>query len=274
MHQQITLKGVSFSREGRSILDNIDLQLGQGEMVGLIGPNGAGKSTLLKILIKILNANCGEIQIEDEPLSSWPQKALAQKMAYLPQNPSFEAGFTAFEIVLMGRYARLSRFQSISIKDESIAEAAMKKTETFLFVDRLFTALSGGEQQRVLLARALAQEATVLLLDEPTASLDLHHQLSFFQLVTSLVKEGKTILLAIHDLNLAARFCERLILLHQGKIIADGVPEVVLTPTHLQEVYGISAEITLNPKINRLSVLPISIHPSPVSDPITSDPDV
>ncbi len=270
MGQKIVLKGVSFSRDRGPILDNINLQIARGEMIGLIGPNGAGKSTLLKLLVKILKADSGEIQFEGEAFSTWDQKALAQKIAYLPQNPTFEAGFTVFEIVLMGRYARLSRFQRISRKDEATAEAAMKKTETLPFSDRLFTALSGGEQQRVLLARALTQEASVLLLDEPTASLDLYHQLSFFQLLTSLVKEGKTVLFAIHDLNLAARFCERLILLHQGQVVADGFPQAVLTPIHLQSVYGISAEISHNPTINRLSVLPLSIDDSLYSNPKSS----
>ncbi len=256
---ELSIQSLSFSRNGHDTLKSLDFTIHGGEMIGLIGPNGAGKSTLLKILIKLLKPNQGNIDFQGRPFAEWTQKVLAQQLAYLPQNPVLAEGFSAFEVVLMGRYTRLGRFEWRSKQDDRIAEAAMKKTESLDFAHRLFTTLSGGEQQRVLLARALAQEATLLLLDEPTASLDLHHQLHFFKLLQSLVQSGQTVFMAIHDLNLAARFCERLILLHQGKIVADGTPQMVLTAEHLLKVYGVEAEISHNATIDRLSVLPLSI---------------
>ncbi len=259
----LSLKSVLFLRNGNPILNRLTLQIGQGEMIGLIGPNGAGKSTLLKLLIKLITPDSGEIHFEAKPLKDWKQRDLIHRIAYLPQNPILESGFTCLEVVLMGRYARRGRFEGLSAQDKSAANRAMQQTETAQFAARLFSSLSGGERQRVLLARALAQEANFFLLDEPTASLDLHHQLHFFQLITELVKEGLTVLLAIHDLNLAARFCERLILLHQGQIIADGRPETVLTPAHLQSVYGVTAEVESHPKTNTLSVLPLSMYTRP-----------
>lgn len=255
----ISLESVSFSRNGTPILNRLTLKIGRGEMIGLIGPNGAGKSTLLKLLIKLITPSSGDLHFETKPLKEWKQRELIHRIAYLPQDPMLESGFTCLEVVLMGRYARRGRFEGLSAQDQSAANKAMQQTETAPFAARLFSSLSGGERQRVLLARALAQEADFFLFDEPTASLDLQHQLHFFQLITARVKEGLTVLLAIHDLNLAARFCKRLILLHQGLLIADGSPETVLTPAHLQSVYGVTAEIGSHPKTNTLSVLPLSI---------------
>ncbi len=260
MKNNLSVNALSFSRMETPVLKGLDFSTQPGERIGLIGPNGAGKSTLLKLLIKLLTPDSGHITLNGTPYTAWSQKALARTIAYLPQNPVLADGFSALEVVMMGRYARLGRFESISKKDEQLAWDAMSETESVDFAHRQFNALSGGEQQRVLLARALSQEAQILLLDEPTASLDLHHQLHFFKLLQSIEKTGRTVLLAIHDLNLAARYCNRLILLHQGKLVSDGTPETVLTSKHLLSVYGISAEISRNQQIDRLSVLPLSIH--------------
>jgi len=258
-HQDTRLQAVSFYRDHQKILTGIDLKIRPGELIGLIGPNGAGKSTLLKLLIKLLKPQAGEIYFEDRPLSGWKQHELAQRIAYLPQNPVSESAFTCKEVVLMGRYTRLSRFAVLSKKDEAAAMIAMRETGSAAFADRPFHALSGGEQQRVLLARALAQEAALLLLDEPTASLDLRYQLLLLELVQSLAKRGQAILIALHDLNLAARFCSRLILLHAGRIVADGLPEAVLTPEHLEGVYGVRTAVSSHAASNTLSVMPISV---------------
>ncbi len=258
-NEGMCLQSVVFQRGNQRVLSEIDLKIEPGEMIGLIGPNGAGKSTLLKLLIKLLKPNSGRIYFKGQDLADWKQVDLAQAVSYLPQNPVSESEFTCKEVVLMGRYARLSRFAALSKHDDAIADAAIQETGAGSFSGRAFNALSGGEQQRVLLARALAQEADLLLLDEPTASLDLRYQLLLLDLLQSLTLRGRTVVIALHDLNLAARFCTRLILLHQGQIVADGTPESVLTPEYLQRVYGVRAEVSFHVPSKALSVVPISI---------------
>ncbi|MFQ5779819.1 MAG: heme ABC transporter ATP-binding protein [Nitrospiria bacterium] len=255
----MTLKKVSYFRNGRLILKEIDLQIEKGELIGLIGPNGAGKSTLLKLMMKIWQPTDGAISLNGKGLADWTQKGLAKQIAYLPQNPILESPFTCREVVLMGRYAHLGRFERESVIDYRIARQAMAQTRSDHLADRPVMELSGGERQRVLLARTLAQEAELLLLDEPTANLDPHYQLGLLDLIGSLVEKGITIVMAIHDLNLAARYADRLVLLHQGGIVMEGRPGAVLTPDHLCSVYGMDAEVSRHPKTNRLYVVPIKL---------------
>ncbi len=258
-NEGITLNRVSFSRNGKPILKEIDLQIKRGELIGLIGPNGVGKSTLLKLMMKIWTPTGGSIVLNQQKLEGWTQKMLARQVAYLPQNPVFESAFTCKEMVMMGRYPHLNRFQAESAEDDLIVREAMAQTETAHLLNRLITELSGGERQRVLMARTLAQEAQIILLDEPTANLDPHYQLDLLNLIESLIEKGFTVMMAIHDLGLAARYAHRLVLLHQGKIVSDGHPEAVLTHDHLQSVYGIEAEVSRHPKTGRLFVVPIKL---------------
>lgn len=255
----IVVERVSFSRRGKPVLKGIDFALGEREFVGLIGPNGAGKSTLLKLLMKLLTPIDGTVFLDDRELSRWDQKSLARRIAYLPQNPIPESPFPCREVVLMGRYAHLGRFERESARDHEKVQEAMRQTETAAFADRPVTELSGGELQRVLLARTLAQGAEYLLLDEPTANLDLQHQLGSMDLAASLVAQGRSVLMALHDLNLAARYCHRLILLHQGEVVAAGTPREVLTPMYLRSVYGIEAEVTFHPALHYPVVTPLSV---------------
>ena len=257
----ILIEGVSLSRKGRPILNEINLRVGSRELIGLIGPNGAGKSSLLKLLVKLLIPTGGMIFIDGRDLKEWPQRDLARRVAYLPQSPSMESAFPSRDVVLMGRYAHLGRFERESARDHEIVREAMRRTATTALSDRLVTELSGGELQRVLIARTLAQEAAYLLLDEPTANLDPQHQLGVIDLVSSLVEKGLSVVMALHDLHLAARYCRRLILLHQGEVIAEGTPEAVLTGPNLRRVYGIEAEITRHPTLGYPVVTPLSIAP-------------
>lgn len=261
MIEEISVNKVSFFRNENPVLKNVDFQIKKGECVGLIGPNGAGKSTLLKLLVNILHPVEGEILLGGKNICDWTQQALSRRIAYLPQGISVGCSFSCREIVLMGRYARLGRFQRESPQDVKIAEEAMRQTETEAFSEKSITELSGGERQRVLIARALAQEASFLLLDEPTANLDLHYQLGLLDLVASLVKKNMTVIMAIHDLNLAARYCHRLLLLDQGRIVADGSAERVLTPDHLRNVYGIEAEVTRHQRTDQHWVVPLHLIP-------------
>jgi iron complex transport system ATP-binding protein len=258
----IVIQKVSLSRKGREILRQVDLKVGTQELIGLIGPNGAGKSSLLKLLVKLLIPTDGTIFLEGKDLSGWGHRALARRVAYLSQTPSLETSFSCREVVLMGRYAHLGRFERESADDYEIAREAMRRTATTALADRPVTELSGGELQRVLLARTLAQEATYLLLDEPTANLDLQHQLGLIDLVASLVEKGTSVVMALHDLSLAARYCHRLILLHQGAVVADGMPRAVLTKANLRAVYGIEAEVTLHPTLHYPVVTALSVAPA------------
>jgi len=255
----ICLNKVSFLRKGRSILEEIDLLIQPGELVGLIGPNGAGKSSLMKLMMKLLDPTTGTIMLNQRNLKDFTQTMLARHLAYLSQSPALEVAFTCRELVLMGRYAHLKRFERSSARDEQIVQEAMLRTGTSTLSERLVTELSGGEQQRILMARTLAQEAKFILLDEPSANLDPRHQLELVALLESLVQEGLGVIMAIHDLSLAARCAGRLILLHRGRIVADGPPEPVLSPLNLQAVYGIQAELSRHAASGRLFVVPIQL---------------
>jgi iron complex transport system ATP-binding protein len=257
----IAIQKVSLSRKGRPILNQIDLKVGAEELIGLIGPNGAGKSSLLKLLMKLLTPTDGATFLDGKDLKEWNHRDLARRVAYLSQSPSLDSNFPCREVVLMGRYAHLGRFERESPRDYEIAREAMRRTATSALADRPVTELSGGELQRVLLARTLAQEAKYLLLDEPTANLDPQHQLGVIELVASLVEKGLSVVMALHDLHLAARYCQRLILLHQGEVIADGAPQAVLTEQNLRRVYGIEAEITMHPTLHYPVVTPLSVAP-------------
>lgn len=258
---EIVVENVSLSRKGRGILHQIDLKIGSCELIGLIGPNGAGKSSLLKLLMKLLTPTVGAIILDGKDLKDWRHRDLARRIAYLPQNRSLDSAFSCREVVLMGRYAHLGRFERVSPRDDEIAREAMRRTATSALADRPVTELSGGELQRVLLARTLTQEASCLLLDEPTANLDPQHQLGVIDLVASLAERGLSVVMALHDLHLAARYCHRLILLHQGEVIAEGTPRAVLTEQNLRRVYGIDAEITLHPTRHYPVVTPLSVCP-------------
>lgn len=257
----IAIEKVSLSRKGRRVLSQIDLKVGTRELIGLIGPNGAGKSSLLKLLMKLLTPTDGAIFLDGKDLRGWSPRALARRVAHLSQSPSLDSAFPCRDVVLMGRYAHLGRFERESASDHEIVREAMRQTATSALADRPVTELSGGELQRVLLARTLAQEATYLLLDEPTANLDPQHQLGVIDLVASLVEKGISVMMALHDLHLAARYCHRLILLHQGEVIAEGAPRAVLTEQNLRRVYGIEAEVTLHPTLRYPVVTPLSVAP-------------
>lgn len=255
----MAVEQVSFSRKGRPILNRIDLKIGNRELIGLIGPNGAGKSTLLKLLAKLLTPTGGAIFLDGKDLKEWHPREVARRVAYLPQGPAIESPFPCREVVLMGRYAHLGRFDREGMRDHEVVREAMRLTETAPLADRPVTELSGGELQRVLIARTLAQEARSLLLDEPTANLDPQHQLGLVELVASLVEKGISVLMALHDLHLAARYCHRLVLIHQGEVISDGTPRAVLTEENLRRVYGIEAEIVLHPTLHYPVVTPLAV---------------
>ena len=245
---------VTFSVDAKHLLDGVDLRAERGQFVGLIGPNGAGKSTLLRAISNVLGYQEGSVSLHGADLKSLPARKVAELLALVPQIAPFTQGFTAFELVLMGRYPHLGRFQVEGEADDRIAMDAMRLTETELFTTRTLDTLSGGERQRVFLARAVAQQPRVLLLDEPTSNLDILHQLKILGLVRRLVNDGLTAIAAIHDLNLAARYCDRLVLLDEGRVVTDGRPEEVLTAETLESAFGVRSALYRDPNTGSLAI--------------------
>jgi cobalamin transport system ATP-binding protein len=247
MTVQLGCSNLGFSYQRQKIIENISLSFDKGQFIGLIGPNGAGKSTLLKLLMGLMDPGEGEVQLEGYPLGRYTRRDIAQKISLVPQDVSIGYAFSVREIVAMGRNPHLGSFQPESERDIELIQQALEKTDLLPMADRRVDQLSGGERQRVFIARALAQEAPILLMDEPTASLDLCHQLEILTLVRSLTEEGHLAIAAIHDLDMASRFCHRLILISEGRIAADGPPEQVLTRDNLYAHFSIEARVEREP---------------------------
>jgi iron complex transport system ATP-binding protein len=238
----LSADGVSYRREGRDILRGVTFTVSPGELVGLIGPNGAGKSTLIKVIGGLWSGAEGAITLLDKPLARYSSRQIAQVIAQVPQITALDFPFSVRQVVMMGRNPHLGRFQLETDRDRRAADDALRRTQTLDLVDRLIGTLSGGERQRVLIARALTQQPRLLLLDEPTANLDLQHQMGIMDMVRSLIREDELgVVAAVHDLELAARFCDRLVLLHRGTVQAEGTPDEVLTPDHIRAAYGVDA---------------------------------
>jgi len=245
------------------VLQDVSFQLRKGEFVGVIGPNGSGKTTLLKILYRLLSPQQGEVFFDRLSLKKMSRGEIAKKIAVVAQETYPAFPFRAIEMVLMGRSPYLGHLMFESPKDLEIAKKAMEWTETLPISQRPIDELSGGERKRVYIARALAQEPEMILLDEPTSNLDIHHQVDFLDLVLSLNREkGLTILMASHDLNLASEYCDRLIFLQNGKIYKMGSPEEVMTRENIEKVYGCEVWVDRNPVsgMPRVSLLRKGVH--------------
>jgi|FaiFalFF_MnMetaG_3_1042247.scaffolds.fasta_scaffold00290_4 iron complex transport system ATP-binding protein len=263
-HPVLALASVTLEVQARRILEGVSLEARGGEFIGLVGPNGAGKTTLLRTILGLYAPKKGVVFLEGCPVGRLGQREVARRVGYVPQALPPTFAFTALDVVLMGRYPHMGFFQMVEDEeDRSAARAAMEKTGTLPFARREVTTLSGGERQRVFLARALAQRPRLLLLDEPIANLDLHHQVQVLEMIRGIVQgEGVTAVAALHNLELAAAYCHRLVLLHQGRVVADGPPEEVLTPHALARVFGIAALVYRDPVTGRLVVRPLGPLPS------------
>ena len=243
MNPSILVRNLTFAYQDRAVLHGVSLSVEKGEMAGILGPNGSGKTTFIKILSAVLSGQ-GEVTLNGRNIETYGRRKLSKLIAVVPQESRINFPYTAAEIVLMGRAGHHGPFALEGKKDLDVARTSMESTDSLSFSNRYLHELSGGEKQRVLIARALAQEPEILLLDEPSAFLDLKHQLHVFELLRQLNRErGLTIVAALHDLNLAALFFPRLVMLREGKIYRDGSPGEVLTEKTIDEVYGIRVRV-------------------------------
>jgi iron complex transport system ATP-binding protein len=257
----LSARNVSFGypRASHRAVGGVSLDVSRGAFVGILGPNGSGKTTLLKLLGALLTPSAGEVALDDRPLASWTRRELARRIAVVPQemHPAFD--YSVLEMALMGRFPHLGAFAVEGPGDIAIAREALEATGAAAFEARRFSTLSGGEKQRVVLAAALAQQADILLLDEPTASLDPGHQLDIAALLVELNRaRGLTVVVATHDLNLAASMCAELAMMRGGAVIASGTTQDVLTGRNLERLYDLDADVRFHDRAGRLTVVPIA----------------
>jgi iron complex transport system ATP-binding protein len=251
------------SRRGERplVVRNVGVEVARGSLTGLLGPNGCGKTTLLKLLAGVLTPNAGQISLDGQPMTGLTRREVARRVAVVPQetHPAFD--YTVMEMVLMGRHPHLGAFQLEGPADIGIAHEALAATGTDHLAHRSYVTLSGGEKQRVVIASALAQSPDVLLLDEPTASLDLGYRLEVESLLSRLNRERSvTMVLATHDLNLAAALCDSLVTLREGRVLAHGATRDVLTAAMVQRLYDVDADVRFHEGAGHLTVVPVRRH--------------
>ncbi len=255
----LKVEKIGFAYDSASVLEGITFEARIGEILGIIGPNGSGKTTLLRCLNKVLRPKGGIILLDGKNLVSVRQKEIAKLMGVVPQNSIHRCAFTVLDTVLMGRFPHLGRFDKESGRDSDLAQNCLRLCGVEHLSSKLVTELSGGEYQKVIIARALAQQPRVLLLDEPTLHLDIHHQLDLLELLKTLVEREELIVIMVsHDLNLAARYSNRILVLKEGKIYKAGRPRDVLTPACLKEVYKIDTEIITSKITGMFNIIPVS----------------
>jgi iron complex transport system ATP-binding protein len=253
----LEIRNLRFAYGKNTVLKEINFSAKAGEFISIIGPNGAGKSTLIKMMDGILRSDDSNVLLEGTSINDFSRKQLAQKIAYLPQESKFAFAYSVREVVMMGRFPYLRSVLSYSANDLHIVREMMDLMEIEQFAKRNFNELSGGEKQRVLIASALAQQPKIILLDEPTNALDLHHQIAIYHILKKLQKEQNlTIIVVTHDINLAAQYCERITLMGNGMIIRDGEPKSVLQFNLLQETFGVKVFIDINPLTDSIYILP------------------
>ena len=252
MEPILKLSNIGFKYEDKQVLKDIDLSINTGEILGILGPNGSGKSTLLRVMDGILSPQSGEIHINGRPYSSFKRNQLAREVAMVAQEHHFRFSFSCIEVVLMGRFPHLKRMQFEDHNDLKIAMESMKATYALEFAERSIHDLSGGEKQRVLIARALAQEPRIVLLDEPTSFLDLKFKREVFKLISSLSKEkGLGVAIVSHDIDLVAQYCSKIILLKDGSVYKTGDPDTVITAENIEDVYECPVLVDQNPLSGR-----------------------
>jgi iron complex transport system ATP-binding protein len=248
----------AYQRGGPRAVDRVSLRVAPASVVGLLGPNGSGKTTLLRLLAGLLRPQQGTVALDGVAVDRLSRRDIARRLALVPQETHAAFDFSVLDIVLMGRYPHLGAFALEGPHDLALARDALAATGTSAFEHRPFHTLSGGEKQRVVIASALAQSTALLLLDEPTASLDLGYQLEVAELVRRLNRErATTVVISTHDLNLAAATCSDIVLLKNGRVLAQGEPAVALTPANIRDAYGVHADVRRHEQAGHLTVVPL-----------------
>src|SRR5262245_5835776 len=248
MQAAIALQHVSFSYRNQTVLQDITLDVPKQSLMALIGPNGSGKTTLLRVMSRVLRPQQGSVVLDGQLLASLKPRELAKRMAVISSEQHFEFPFSVEDVVAMGRFPHLNRLERMSAQDWKIVHEAMEKTCVLEFRNRSVSQLSSGEKQRVLIARAIAQQPSVLMLDEPNAHLDINHQIAVFNLLRTLNRQHQmTVIVVLHDLSAAAAFCETMVLLHQGRIVRIGTPAEVITTELIEQTYGTEVAVFPSP---------------------------
>ncbi len=253
----IQIKNINFSYNSKKILKNIDFYVEKGKILSILGPNGSGKTTLLKVIAGILRPDMGEVIVNGKNVLKMQRREMAKLIAYVPQN--FEPGFdfTVFDIVSMGRFPHKALLETLDDGDYKKIEWTLKVTGLEDLKMKSIREISGGERQRTIIAMALAQDAEIILMDEPTSNLDIKYQLSILELIKNMVKEGRTIIITMHDVNLSIRYSDEVIVLSEGEIYSKGKPDDVINEKTIENVYGIKIKILRNGS-NRISyILPV-----------------
>ena len=254
---RLVAHGLRVGYGDRLVLDGVDFEAAPGELTVLVGANGCGKSTLLKTLARVLRPQAGEVLLDGRPLHAMPTREVARRLALLPQGPVAPEGLTVRELVAQGRFPHQSLLRQWSRDDAAAVERAMAAADVSAFADRPVDALSGGQRQRCWIAMVLAQETEHLLLDEPTTFLDLKVQVDLMALLARIAREERrTVVLVLHEINVAAAFADRVVMMKDGRIAATGAPEDVVTPANLRQVFGLEADVVVAPRTGRPVCIP------------------
>ncbi len=258
----LEIQGLRVGYRAADVLRGVTLEVPKGSFLGIVGPNGSGKSTLLRTIARALKPRSGTVLLEGRKTTSWKPKEFARRLAVVSQEGTPAFDYTAYEVVAMGRTPYEGRLTSDRKSPEAV-ENAMQTVDVWGLRERRMGELSGGERQLVSLARALAQEPEVMLLDEPTNHLDIRHQVAFIEVLRHLNSNGVTVLMVVHDLNLAARYARRVVVMREGYIFAAGPPSVALDPAVIREVFGAEVEVSISPRTGVLQIQPVSGVPTP-----------
>jgi iron complex transport system ATP-binding protein len=256
--RKLEIQNIALSYNHLPVVKDLSFSIAAGEVVGLTGPNGCGKTSIIKALSRTLTLRAGKITLDGQELQKIPRGSMAKMIGVVPQNPALPDTFTVSEVVLLGRNPHLGLLRGESSRDRAISWWAMERTGIAGLAERRLGELSGGERQRVTIARVLAQEPQAIFLDEPTANLDISHEVAILDLIKGLCREKNlAVLIALHDLNLAAQYCDRLLLMQKGQIYASGTPREVITAANIKDVYGAESLVYPHPQ-NNLPVVLVS----------------